>query len=397
MILQHLALRSGIEINVTKSIEIPKVKDIESAPELASALLVHAKVYKKTEELGIVSIEKLFTIFTDIQRHLLIENNQAIQLKEDHFDHGTLVKLKSVLNDVLIPLQNTFAGCLRHTHHGDDDVVSCIEESTILSRTYQKDFLIYYDRITLEDYKLTHNEIYKIWANLASFRNYAVLRVKMFLVLFSSYQKVGDKSARLKLGYFSDQMVNELGVYLKYMQSVERIFIKEHKPEEHHQSTKRCTKEPVEGKVGRGVRCQFKICQLSSDDCEVKVAVFTKESIQEATRFEADTKDPFEAGQIFATIEAERLAEQYHVDMEKILHESWNRRMHILYEIFAALKDATLVQNRRFINDCLKQNYSFKGKQKQTKNLNAVKSQIEELKLKRQQHQTKFSHFKDEL
>ena len=71
--------------------------------------------------------------------------------------------------------------------------------------------------------------------------------------------------------------------------------------------------------------------------------------------------------------------------------------MHILYEIFAALKDATLVQNRRFINDCLKQNYSFKGKQKQTKNLNAVKSQIEELKLKRQQHQTKFSHFKDEL
>lgn len=397
MILQHLALRSGIKINVTDVIGTPKVKDIESAPELAFALFAHAKVYKKTDELGIVSIEKLFTVFTDIQRHWLIENNQAIQQKEEHFDHETLVELNSVLNDVLMPLQNTFAGCLRHTYHGDDHVLSCIEESVILSRLYQKDFLTYYDRITLEDYKLTHNEIYKIWANLVSFRNYAVLRVKIFLVMFSSYQKVGDKSARLKLGYFSDQMVKELGVYLKYIKSVERIFMKEHKPSEHHQTTNRCTKEPAEGNLGRGVRCQFKICQLSSDECDVKVTVFTKENIQEATRFEADTKDPFEAGRIFATMRAGQLAEQYHLDMEKILLESWNRRMDKLYGIFAALKDTTLVQNRRFINDCMKQNYSFKAKQKQTKNLNTVKSQIEELKLKRQQHQTKYLHFRDEL
>ena len=400
MILQYLALRSGIKVNVTETIKIPLIKHIESAPELAITVLAHAQVYKKTDDFDIISIEKLFQVFTDIQRLWLIENNQAIQQKAPHLDRETLVKLNSGLNDVLLPLQNTFIGCLKHTYHGENDIASCLEENELLSRLFKNDFLFDYDQITQGNANPTHDEIYRIWASFLSFRNYVVLRVKVYLVLFSTYQRVGEKSSRLRLGYFSDRMVNELGVYLKYFKAVQGIFMKEHKPDEDFHSRRDCTKAP--GEIGQGVSCNFKMCKLSSEECRVKVAVFQKEHIQGASRFETETKDPFEAGKIFASKTAHNFFEQYHMDMDEILRDSWRRRMAKLYDVFTALKDATLIQNRRFINDCLKQKFSFKPKPNQTKNVNTAKSQIEGLKAKREQSQkenqfVKVTNYREEL
>ena len=407
IILQHLALQSGIKINLTEAIKLPSVTDIETAPVLAISLLAQAHVYKKMKVVDVVSVSKLLTTFEEIQQLWMVEMNQGIQQKAPYLTRKYLVELQSSLHDVLLPLQSILVGCLKDTHLGEEDVLSCLEETELLSRLFKNDFLLYYEKVVEKGEQLSTEKIFQVWANFLMFRSYAVFRAKLLLILLNTYQKVGDQPSRLRLGFFSDKMVSELGVHLKYMKAIEHIFMKtDHKHDaastEHFDSETGCKKYPALSGIGRGVSCKFKMCKLSSEKCHIKVAVFHKIDVQGAVDFEAETNEPFQAGVVFASQEARTLFEQYHLDMDEILSKSWAAKIGILYDIFGALKEATLVQNRRFINDSLEKRFSFKTKSKQTKNVNALKSQIEALKMKRAQDQKKSSFvrastFRDEL
>lgn len=74
---------------------------------------------------------------------------------------------------------------------------------------------------------------------------------------------------------------------------------------------------------------------------------------------------------------------EYHKDLQKAIKNRWDRKMSLIVKTWSQIRDRILVSNGRFIKEVSKQNFSFKLKSSQAKNVNILKTQIDAARSKR--------------
>jgi len=402
--MEHLAKRSGVNnYNPSSNINLNNIVDIDLAPEIAIAIIVHVQIYNRTIKGNKFSLESLLKAFEEIQHQWSVELNQAFYRMESHFSgRETITKHKQLLEDVLKPLQSRFVDCLKHTADGEEEVLKCLEEMYLAGSFAKNDILFHFKNVLDSNWQPEHHQTKELELGLLTFRNFVNFNIKIYLVLISTYKKLDGKTSRLKVGYFADKMTRELEIFIKYADRLRQAIIGSYNTSFDIESSQSCHK--IRATIGRGTTCAYKFCEHlhHGSNCEIDVTVFQKENIEGSVQFQIESKDASEASKYFSLITAKELYYKHQIDLIQAVHKRWDREMLPIVTVWRSLKQNIRKSNERFIKEALDRQFSFKLHPNQMKNVNVFKAQIADLKARRaraQQHNrfVKANFGRDEL
>ena len=328
-VMEHLAKRSGVNsFKPSINISLKNIGNIEFAPELGIAIIIHTQVYNRTVKEKTYSLENLLNAFQEIQNLWTIEVNQAFYRMEAHFSNREIItQHKQLLEDVLKPLQSGFFGCLKHTGEGESDVLKCLEELDFVCSFTKNEFLFLFKNVLDSEWRPNHHQTKELELGLLSFRNYVNLRIKVYLVLITTYKKLDSKTSRLKVGYIAEKMTRELDIFIKSTDNLRKRIIESYNTSIDIQSSRSCHKIRVT--TGIGMTCNYRFCEHLHHDstCQIDVTVFQKENVNGSVQFDIDSRDAGKAGKYFSLMTAKELYHNHQADLMQAVLERWDRQM----------------------------------------------------------------------
>jgi len=182
---------------------------------LAGGLGVWGSIIGVVANIGTPTADDIIDACNEALRELTDEVNQQFDNMQAYVDQAILQADKELMNLNYRQYHIYFTDCVNEVI--EEDMWSCVKEAERLSGSDHTKFLRYESQMNQEGWVATPDDVKRMEVLFLTFRDYAQLRMMIYLTLTGYYQnqKNNENAAKLAKRYLQD-LRDDVALYIKY-------------------------------------------------------------------------------------------------------------------------------------------------------------------------------------
>eukprot|EP00111_Clytia_hemisphaerica_P022379 TCONS_00065764-protein len=182
---------------------------------LAGGLGVWGSIIGVVANIGTPTPDDIIAACNEALSELTDEVNQQFDNMQAYVDQAILQADKELMNLDYRQYHNYFTDCVNEVT--EKDMWSCVQEAERLSGSDHAKFLRYEEKMNQEGWVATPDDVKRMEVLFLTFRDYAQLRMMIYLTLTGYYQNQtnNEDAAKLAKRYLQD-LRDDIALYIKY-------------------------------------------------------------------------------------------------------------------------------------------------------------------------------------